>query len=1211
MRKLLVSMLVLSLLFGSGYGADAQDKSFNLEVTPDCGFNMLEWDAVPGATQYFIYRGPAPGEEFDTPLLDFPIQDTEFKDEINIKNGQEYCYFMTALNAGANEFARSNEACAIPSCHKEPDEDDCKLVLRYQQDNKMYFANGEQKEMETPPVNVNSRLFLVVRYVTTEIPGTTIDWIGATKTVIITTRDGKKIQLQIGNKDAIIDGEVVQIDPNNPEVVPFITEGRTLCPMRFVAENLGATGPDDIRWYGDTKTVELRFDDPMCEKQGILDAKAEEMDDGRYRISATYYAPRGEVPEVSLLLTRKQGSKEVTIGGKRGKSNIAGDFRNIKTSKPTLTKMKPDHGKAMKFSWVSELDPGVMYFYGFEAKETKERLPEKGFLGPLLVPLKGIKRITELDLKKLKVNEEVKIQGFFTHEPYPMLFDDYWTIFERKAPEPGTTVHVRLPEDTVIETGTFISCKVEKSPSKSLTPMLKLKDFSVVQRIEQAKKYEIAPIKAEYENILEALCKCKYGIMFTGGTNAMDVEHEETTHSYQRMRADFVADTIRGYDTMRMMGVCKSNMYVLYGAGDSSIDLISADDGDGNPFDFEWTDAKYRAQMESQAEERWRAGDGWSLRSSTKANLENVFNEIVADIEANEDCTPEIVILVSDHGARGYTENSEEDNVPGYICTYSGYSIRDTWFTEQIKRIRTACGWGKKPKIRVMMGTCHAGEFIDDFQDELTTAGLDAVCLATCSDDVGGGIGQWQGGGNTTYNESTGGTYGAPFNHSIRVQLDQMGNTGDVSWSIADDVSWRIAHDYATANDWAAAGWWKEHDVGPNTWHQTFPQYWHSSDMMAIMPGYGMIGEPEPDPGTIRLNPCRLGIDASELVYNICNCHHVDFDNGFKRPITLKSFSSYPMEVVLSCEDESMLASCQSEDSWRDLVGFTRSNRQGIRSTNDLTVELGPMEEKIIYTNIVPFDLQKQPLDANGYLLTDGGLPAYVEVPIHVAYSCEVDDDTFSSSNDVTLFMRTHGMAFDIEYSTVDVRKPSSDSSVTVNNNYHPVATITPELSDVAPNIIAVPNSEGSVNLILETSAFEVTPENNSLYNFLDHLDVSLNVVDSDDDFCYESDPERRIHWGDASITDGIVDGGAWEIIETIPTDGKRITLRLANNTPYTAGLIGTHDVTISYTLNDCHCCENFRAGEPGEPREVQVNLRVIITDPRESTVDSEYFQAI
>ncbi len=289
-RKLLSVLTGLVLVFsmlGIG-GMNAQESSFNLEVTPGCGFNMLSWDEVAGATQYFIYRGFGAGEEFETPLLDFPIMETSFKDEINIKDGQEYCYYVTALGADAAEFARSNEACAVPSCYTEPDPDECKLVLRYQQDNVMYFANGEQKgPMDTPPVNVNSRLFLVVRYVTEEIPGTMLEWVGTSKTVVVTTRDGTRIELQIGNKDAKINGEVIQIDPNNPEVVPFIENGRTLLPMRFVAENLGATGPDDIRWYGDTKTVELRFDDPECGKCEWIAGRVLEKEKTYYLASVT------------------------------------------------------------------------------------------------------------------------------------------------------------------------------------------------------------------------------------------------------------------------------------------------------------------------------------------------------------------------------------------------------------------------------------------------------------------------------------------------------------------------------------------------------------------------------------------------------------------------------------------------------------------------------------------------------------------------------------------------------------------------------------------------------------------------------------------------------------------------------------------------------------------------------------------------------------
>ena len=48
--------------------------------------------------------------------------------------------------------------------------------------------------------------------------------------------------LKIGEPKALLNGEIKQIDENNPNVVPFIGENdRTLVPVRFIAESLGYT----------------------------------------------------------------------------------------------------------------------------------------------------------------------------------------------------------------------------------------------------------------------------------------------------------------------------------------------------------------------------------------------------------------------------------------------------------------------------------------------------------------------------------------------------------------------------------------------------------------------------------------------------------------------------------------------------------------------------------------------------------------------------------------------------------------------------------------------------------------------------------------------------------------------------------------------------------------------------------------------------------
>lgn len=59
------------------------------------------------------------------------------------------------------------------------------------------------------------------------------------------------IKLQIGNKIAYVDGNNLTLD-----VPPQIINGRTMVPVRFISEGLGA----DVQWDGATKTVTITMD---------------------------------------------------------------------------------------------------------------------------------------------------------------------------------------------------------------------------------------------------------------------------------------------------------------------------------------------------------------------------------------------------------------------------------------------------------------------------------------------------------------------------------------------------------------------------------------------------------------------------------------------------------------------------------------------------------------------------------------------------------------------------------------------------------------------------------------------------------------------------------------------------------------------------------------------------------------------------------------
>ncbi|HOO97595.1 MAG TPA: copper amine oxidase N-terminal domain-containing protein [Caldisericia bacterium] len=1185
-----IILAALMLLSTSGiHNTTLAAGDFNLTAEGGCGFVMLGWDRVPGATHYWIYRGPGPGQEYSTPLIDFPISETEFKDTINIKDGQEYCYFVTALGADASEFAKSVEACATPYCEPEPEPDpfECKLILKYQQGNVNYWVNDEAKgPMETPPVNIQSRLFLVIRYVTQEIPGTGIAWDGAERKVTITTYDGRTIELWIGKKDARVEGTMIQIDPNNPEVVPTISEGRTLMPMRFVAENLGATGPDDIKWYGDTKIVELRFDDPECITEGLTAPVGELVEGTLHRFTVEYHSAKGVIPEVSLLLGRQVEKKEISLS--RGIGTLTGEFVAEETGKPETEEIKAEKGKAMKFTWEIKLSPGQLYFYGFEANETKSRLPGKGLYGPLVAPLAGIKRLPELKLPELKVNDEVSVQGFYTHEPYPMLFSEYWKIFERSAPKEGEAVLLKVPPDISIPTGAYITLESKAAKEGPSRLVLKADKISIIKEIQVKKEFEALPVLEDIG--FPDFCGCKYGIMFTGHEDTLTVEDSSgTEHHDTRLRADFVADTIRGYKALKYLGICKSQTYVLAGSGNDEIDNIYASDGDGNPFSFNWQDALYREKMENYAQDEWRKDDGWRIRPATRNEFFNVIDEIVADINEHDSCVPELYIFVSDHGGR-YAQSSEDDGLMGLIGTSSGYAISDDEFVDQLKKIFATCGVTTVPKIRIEMGICKGGEFIDDVADEYKYSGNDTICMATGSDAATNGWGSWAGGGSTVWGDETGGSFCTPFITSVSFQA---------LWNTDHHVDWKAAYDYAVPRDWAANGFWHDKDDGSTVWVQSYPQYWHSINRVFIMPGVPLPGEPEiiGDPGTIMANPCRLGVDGSELTFDVCNCSKYDIFSQSKK-INLKNWSTGTMTIRFGDVDESPLEKC----SERSAIYFSKWE-VGERADTYLTIELAAGESKDIWVLVQGYSLKKQPVDSNGYMLTDGGMPAYIDIMLPYTYECEIDGSTYERDGEVLSKIRVLGNSHEILYSVSDVRVRSTLSpEVTITNNHKPTVTIDPRpVGRLPENVVAVPKYDGTVNMNFDTLAYVDIGGRTLPYDILKELIITLDAEDINNQLCYGTG-ESDLEWGSVRIVsrDGTLPNN-WELVTSTgkieKTDPRRVSLKLVVNPNKIEAYYGEHEVSLIFNLVDADCCERW--GTPSSTREVRINITVDIQPPR------------
>ncbi len=103
-------------------------------------------------------------------------------------------------------------------------------------------------EGDVAPVIKAGRTFVPLRGVL-EMMDTVIFWDEAKRTVEIKGEE-KKIELPIGRIGATVNGEITILD-----VAPFIEDGRTMVPLRFISETLGYK----VDWNGDTREVTINI----------------------------------------------------------------------------------------------------------------------------------------------------------------------------------------------------------------------------------------------------------------------------------------------------------------------------------------------------------------------------------------------------------------------------------------------------------------------------------------------------------------------------------------------------------------------------------------------------------------------------------------------------------------------------------------------------------------------------------------------------------------------------------------------------------------------------------------------------------------------------------------------------------------------------------------------------------------------------------------
>jgi hypothetical protein len=125
------------------------------------------------------------------------------------------------------------------------------VTMILQVGNVIALINGQTYTLEAAPTITSSRTMVPLRFIG-EAFGAEFIYEATTKTIDISF-GSDKIRMQIGKKTATVNGKEVLLD-----VAPFIVNGRTLVPIRFISETFGA----EVVWDSSTKTVTILYPKP-------------------------------------------------------------------------------------------------------------------------------------------------------------------------------------------------------------------------------------------------------------------------------------------------------------------------------------------------------------------------------------------------------------------------------------------------------------------------------------------------------------------------------------------------------------------------------------------------------------------------------------------------------------------------------------------------------------------------------------------------------------------------------------------------------------------------------------------------------------------------------------------------------------------------------------------------------------------------------------
>lgn len=271
--------------FDSGYSNEASGLLLKFNVMPDIDYDRLIPDApdnlvassVPGDPKgvkltwqastsaidgYIIERKSGSGEWEMSSTVGY---DKTSVTESGLNNTQSYSYQVRAYKMFLNS-KPSNTVVYAPNASSGGSSGGSSGVngqvdLDFFIGKSSYSINGGASAMDVSPVIKESRTLLPIRFITQPI-GADIQWIDAEKKVII-NQGSTIIELWIGKNKAEINGRSIPIDPDNSSVMPLIINGRTMMPLRFIAENLGC----EVQWIPENSQIKIIYQGDKLDPQ--------------------------------------------------------------------------------------------------------------------------------------------------------------------------------------------------------------------------------------------------------------------------------------------------------------------------------------------------------------------------------------------------------------------------------------------------------------------------------------------------------------------------------------------------------------------------------------------------------------------------------------------------------------------------------------------------------------------------------------------------------------------------------------------------------------------------------------------------------------------------------------------------------------------------------------------------------------------------------